>query len=56
MGIRNWELMHEYCPKHSRMVTATMKQDEETDQEGKKTGVSMERSKAGTKTRSPDGL
>ena len=27
-----------------------------TDEEGKKRGVSMERSKAGTKKRSPDGL
>ena len=27
-----------------------MKQDEETEEEGKKRGVSMERSKAGTKT------
>ena len=34
-----------------------MKSDDETDEEGKKRGVSMERSKAGTKEkRSPDGL
>ena len=34
-----------------------MKQDKETDKEGKKRGVSMERSKAEPKEkRSPDGL
>ena len=31
------------------MGTARMKQDEETDEEGKKIGVSVERSKAGTR-------
>ena len=33
-----------------------MKQDKETDEVGKKRDVSMERSQAGTKKRSPDGL
>ena len=41
--------MHECFPKHSSMETARMKYDKETDEEGKKRGVSMERSKAGTK-------
>ena len=44
--------MHECFPKHSRMGTARMKQDKETDEDDKKRGVSMERSKAGTKERS----
>ena len=43
MAIGNWELMNECFLKHLRMGTAT------TDEEGKKRGVSMERSKAGTK-------
>ena len=44
------ELMHEYFPKHSHMRTARMKQDKETEEEeGKKWGMSMERSKAGIK-------
>ena len=50
MTIGNVELIHECFPKHSHMGPQRMK-------EGKKTGVSMERSKAGTKEkRSPDGL
>ena len=48
MAIVDVELMHECFPKHSCMGTAR--------EEGKKRGVSMERSKAGTKKRSPDGL
>ena len=56
MAIGNEELMHEFFFKHSRMGTARMKQDKETDEYGKKRGVSMERSKEGTKERSPDGL
>ena len=47
--------MHECFPKHPRMGTARMKQDKKTDEKGKKRGVRMERSKAGTKE-SPDGL
>ena len=54
MASGNEELMHECFPKHSRM--GRMKQDKETDEEGEKRGLSMERSKAGTKEkRSPDG-
>ena len=41
--------MHKYFPKHSHMGTARMKKDKETDEESKKRGVSMERSKAGRK-------
>ena len=43
------EFMHECFPKHSRMGTERTKKDKETDEEGKNRGVSMERSKAGTK-------
>ena len=50
------KLMHEYFPKHSRMGTARIKLDKETDKEGKKKGVSKERSQAGTNKSSPDGL
>ena len=49
MAIGNGELMHECFPKHLRMGTARMKQDNETDEGGKKRGVSMEKCKAGTK-------
>ena len=56
MATGNWALMHGCFPKHSRMRTAIMKNDKETDEEGKKRGVSMEISKAGTKKRSQDGL
>ena len=56
MAIGNGELMHECFPKHSRMGTARMKWDKKTDEEDKKRGVSVERSKAGTKNSSPDGL
>ena len=44
MAIGNWEFMHECFPKHSRMGTARMKKDKETDEEGKKRGVNTERS------------
>ena len=57
MAIGKNKLMHQYFPKHSCMGTARMKYDKEIDKEGKKRGVGMERSKAGTKEkRSPDGL
>ena len=56
MALESGELMHECFLKHLRMGTARMKLDKETDEEGKKRGLSMERSKAGTKKRSPDGL
>ena len=49
--IGNVELMHECLSKHSRMETARTKQHKETEEEGKKREVSMERSKAGTKER-----
>ena len=55
MAILNGELVHECFPKHSRMGTARTN-DKETDEDGKKRGLSMERSKAGTNKRSPDGL
>ena len=41
--------MHERFPKHLRMGTARTKLDKETNEEGKKRGVSIERSNAGTK-------
>ena len=56
MAVGNGELMHECFPKHSFMGTARMKQDKETDEDGKKRGVNMEKSKAGKKKLSPDGL
>ena len=46
--------MHEYFPKHLRMGTARMKQDKETEEEGKMRRMNTE-STAGTK-KSPDGL
>ena len=46
--IGNGELMHECFPKHLSMGKARTKYDEETDEDGKKRGVSMERSKADT--------
>ena len=56
MAIGHGELMHKCLPKHSRIGTARTKYDKETDEDGKKRGVSMERSKAGTNKRSPNGL
>ena len=56
MVIENGELMHEYFPKHSLTGTARMKYVKVTDEEGKKRGVSMERSIADTEERSSDGL
>ena len=52
MAIGNVELVHECFPEHSRMGTASMKQDKETGEGGKKRGASIF-SKAGTKN--PDG-
>ena len=49
MAIGNGELMHECFPTHSRMGTSRMKKNKETGEESKKKGVSMEKSKAGTK-------
>ena len=56
MAIGHGELMRQCFPEHSRMGTARTKQDKETDEDGKKRGVSMERSKEGTNKRSPEGL
>ena len=56
MAIGNGELMHECFRKHSRMGTARMKEDKETDKDGQKIGASMERSKTGMTERSSDGL
>ena len=55
MAMVNGEFMYEYFPKHSRMGTARTKWNKETE-EGKKRGVSMEKSKAATIEISPDGL
>ena len=52
MAVGNGGLMQECFPKHSRMGTARMKYDKETE-EGKKKDVSMERSKAGTNKEVP---
>ena len=49
MAIGYGELIHECFPQHSRMGTARMKQDKETDEKGKKRGMSMEISKVATK-------
>ena len=49
MAIGNGELVQECFHKHLRMGTARMKKDKETDEGSKKRGVSMEKSKAGTK-------
>ena len=48
MAIGNVELLHECLPKHSYMGTPRMKYNE-TDQDGKKRGMNMERSKADKK-------
>ena len=42
MAIGNGELMHECFPKHSPMETARMKEDNDTDEDFKKRGESME--------------
>ena len=43
MAIENVELGHESFPKHSRMGTARINKDRETEEDGKKRGVSMEK-------------
>ena len=43
MAIGNGELMHECFPKHSRSGTAIIKYDNETDEDGQKRGVSIEK-------------
>ena len=52
MAIENGELVHACFTKHSRMGTARMKLDKETE-DGKKRGVSKERSKGGMKKKVP---
>ena len=52
MAIGNVELVHDSFPEHWRMGTERMKYIE-TDEEGKKRGVSVERSKASTKNEVP---
>ena len=42
--------------EHSRMGTARLNSEKETDEEGKKRGAGMERSKTDTIEISPDGL
>ena len=49
MAIGNGLLMYECFPKHWRMGTGKVKLDKETDDEAKKRGVNMARSKEGTK-------
>ena len=59
MAVENGELMHECFTKHSRMHGNSKNETDEkkeTDEKGNKRGVSMKRSKARTKERSPDGL
>ena len=56
MTIGNGELMHECFPKHSRMGTARMKYDKETDKEDKKKAWVWKEAKRAQKKRSPDGL
>ena len=51
MAIGNGELMHKWFPKHWSIGTPRMKKDEETDEEGKKRGLSIERRIAGTKNK-----
>ena len=53
MAIGNGELMHECFPKHPRMGTTREKLDNETEEEGKKRRINMERITADTKERSP---
>ena len=56
MAIIKVELMHECFQKHSRMGTAKMKLEKETEK-GKKRGVSIERIKGARKNKiSPDGV
>ena len=49
MAIADVELMHDSCFQHLRMGTARMKEDKDTEKEGKEKRVSIERNKEGTK-------
>ena len=48
--------MHECFPKHSHMGAARMKKDKETDEEGKKRGVSIWKEAKRARKKSADGL
>ena len=48
-AIGNGEPMHECFPKNLRMGTARIKLDKERKEDGKKRGMSMQRSNVGTK-------
>ena len=52
-AIGNGELMHECFAKHSPMGTARMKEDNDTDEDGGKRGVSMEKIKRARKIEVP---
>ena len=57
MAVGNGELIQECFPKHSRMGTARMIYDKETDEEGKKRGVCtvcVKKEKGTNKNISPD--
>ena len=51
-----WSIWPYELTDYSTMGTARTKKDKVTDEEGNRRGVSMERSKAGTKERCPDCL
>ena len=55
-GYRTWGTHARVFSKHLRMGTARTKQDNGTDEDTQKRGVSIEKSTAGTNKRSPDGL
>ena len=52
-AIGNGEIMQECFPKHSRMGTARMKEDNETDEDGQKRDVSIEKVKRARKKEVP---
>ena len=55
MDIGNGELTHERPPKHPRMGTARMKQEKETEEEGKR-GVNIWKEVQRARKKNPDGL
>ena len=55
IGIGNEELIHECFPEHSRIGTAS-KYDTDTEEQGKKRRVNLERSRATTKKINLGGL
>ena len=52
MAIENGELMRECSPEHLRMGTARLKYHNETEEEGKKRKINVERSTADMKKKS----